>query len=74
MASGHPVKKETKLRKIKESKNLTAKDIAASAGINITRFQQYEYGYRSINKAEALVVYRITKAIGCEMSDILEDE
>ena len=36
------------------------------------RIQHYESKYRDINKAEALVVYKLALGLGCDVSEILE--
>lgn len=66
-------------------RNLKAKRIAAgmsqnqlaeASGVNVRLLQHYEAesasSYRDINKAEAMTVYRLACALGCELRDILE--
>ena len=34
--------------------------------------QHYEQGFHDINKAEAMTVYKLAKALGCRMEDLLQ--
>lgn len=62
----------TRLKKERLMKGLTSSDLADKAGVALARVQHYESGYRDINKAEAMVVYKLAEAIGCDVKDILE--
>lgn len=41
-------------------------------GLSVRTLQHYEQGTLDINKAAALIVWRISVALGCEVGDILE--
>ena len=60
------------LKRIRESKGLTQKALADRAGVSIRIIQYYEQGYRDINRAEAMTVYKISKALDCHMEEILQ--
>lgn len=66
------VKTESKLQKMRYKKKMTAYDLAKEVGVSMQRIQHYELKFRDINKAEALIVYRIAKVLGCDISEILE--
>lgn len=66
------VGKGSKLQKMRYKKKMPVYKLANEVGVNVQRIQHYESKYRDINKAEAIVVYRIAKALGCDISEILE--
>jgi len=55
-------------------KNITQKELSERSGVNIRMIQYYEQGFRDINKAEAMTVYKLAQALGCSVKDILEFE
>lgn len=60
------------LKKIRESKGLTQAKLAELAGVNVRMVQHYEQGFHDINKAEAMTVYKLAKALKCKMEDLLQ--
>ena len=60
------------LKRIRESKDLTQAKLAENAGVSRRMVEYYEQGYHDINKAEALTVYKLAKALGCRMVDLVE--
>ncbi len=60
------------LKKIRHEKGMTASELSKKTGIRLMRIQHYESKYRDINKAEALVVYKLALGLGCDVSEILE--
>ena len=63
---------ETKLHVLRKELGVTQKHLAEISGVNIRRIQQYEYGQRDINKAEAIVVFKLAMALKCDFSELLE--
>lgn len=43
-------------------------------GLSVRTLQHYEQGSMDINKAAALIVWRLAVALGCEVVDLLEIE
>jgi transcriptional regulator with XRE-family HTH domain len=43
-------------------------------GLTVRTLQHYEQGSLDINKAAALIVWRLSVALGCEVVDLLEIE
>lgn len=43
-------------------------------GLTLRTLQYYEQGALDINKAAAIIVWRIAVALGCEVPDLLETE
>lgn len=60
------------LKRIRKEKGLNQKELAELAGINPRIISKYESGEKNINHACALTVWRLAKALGVEMKDILE--
>lgn len=62
----------TKLQELRKQKGLSQSQLASTADTNIKLIQAYEQGYRDINKASGIVLYRLAKALDCTIEDILE--
>lgn len=62
----------SKLKEIREAKGLSQNKLAEIAGVSNRMIQHYEQGVKDINKAEALTVYKLAKALNCEMENLLE--
>ncbi len=61
-----------KLKEIRTSKGLTRQDLAEASGVNVRMIQYYEQGYKDINGAAGITLYRIAQALGCQIEDLLE--
>jgi hypothetical protein len=44
------------------------------SGVGLRSIQMYEQRKKNINRAEAESVLRLSRALGCEMEDILEPQ
>lgn len=42
------------------------------SGVNVRMIQYYEQGVKDINAAGALTVYKLAKALGCAMEELIE--
>ena len=60
------------LKKIREDQNITQSKLAEVSGVNIRILQYYEQGYKDINKAQAITLYKIAQALDCKIEDLLE--
>ena len=60
------------LKRIREENGLSQGKLATAAGIGLKSLQFYEQGLRDINKAQALTIYRLARALGCQMEDLIE--
>lgn len=64
---------ETKLRKIRESRQLSQGELATLSGVNIRSIQLYEQRVNDIDKAQAQTLYKLSRALGCNVEDLLEN-
>ena len=64
----------TKLKDLRKNKNLNQKELAELAGVSLKALQAYEQNYRPISGASAIDVYRIAKALGNTIEELLELE
>lgn len=66
------------MSKLKDRRNkagFSQSQLAARVeGLSVRTLQHYEQGTLDINKAAALIVWRIAVALGCNVGDILEIE
>ena len=70
------IKEDTmnKLKQHREAADLTQAELAKLTGISVRVIQNYEQGTRPLNGARAITVYKIAKALGCEMENLVEKE
>ena len=64
----------TNLKRIREAAQLSQSMLAERSGVNQRMIAYYEQGYKDINKAEALRVYQLAKALGVTVEDLLETD
>lgn len=62
----------SRLKKIREDKNLTQTQLAEASGVNLRILQHYEQGYKDINKAQALTLQKLARVLECKIEDLLE--
>lgn len=60
------------LKKIREEKNITQIKLSEVSGVSLRMIQHYEQGYKDINKAQALTIYKIAQALECKIEELLE--
>ena len=48
--------------------------LAKRSGVNLRMIQFYEQGYKELNKASAITIWRLANALGCKMEDLLDLE
>lgn len=64
--------KTTRLQEMRKSRNLSQSELSKRSGVNLRTLQQYEVGTKDINKASAMNIYALSKALYCNVEDILE--
>ena len=63
---------ETNLKYIRMKYGYKQTALAASSGVSLRSIQMYEQRNKNINKASADTLYRLAKALGCTMEDLIE--
>jgi len=62
----------TALEILRREQNLTRKTLSEKSGIKIKTIEQYEQKIRNIQHAPFVFVYKLAKALGCNMEDIVD--
>ena len=63
---------ETNLKRIRTAYGCTQAELAQLSDVSLRSIQMYEQRNKDINKASADAVYRLAKALGCAMEDLIE--
>ncbi|MCQ2511634.1 MAG: helix-turn-helix transcriptional regulator [Lachnospiraceae bacterium] len=63
---------DTNLRRIRLAYGCSQKELARLSGVSLRSIQMYEQRNKDINHAQAASVYRLAKALGCQIEDLLE--
>lgn len=64
---------ETRLKQIRESRGLSQAELAAQSGVNLRNIQMYEQRGNDIDKAQARILYKLSRVLGCDIEDLLEN-
>ena len=64
---------ESNLKRIRESRNLSQSELARQAGVNLRNIQMYEQRGNNIDKAQAQILYKLSRILGCDIEDLLEN-
>ena len=64
---------ECRLKKLRESRGLSQRELAKLSGVSLRSIQMYEQRVNDIDKAQAQAVFKLSRAIGCTVEDLLED-
>lgn len=63
----------TKLQELRKKKGLSQSQLAKAADVDIRKLQAYEQGLRDINKAQLQTAVALSRALGCNAEDLLEE-
>jgi DNA-binding Xre family transcriptional regulator len=63
---------ETNLKRIRTIYGCTQTELSQRSGVSLRSIQMYEQRNKDINKASVDTVYRLSKALGCVMEDLIE--
>ena len=63
---------ETKLKKIREARQLSQSELATLSGVKKRSIQLYEQKVNDIDKAQAQTLYKLSRVLGCTIEDLLE--
>ena len=64
---------ETKLKTIREARQLSQNELAILSGVKKRSIQLYEQKVNDIDKAQAQTLYKISRVLGCTIEDLLEN-
>ena len=62
----------TRLAQLRSASGLTQRALADKAGIGLRSVQMYEQRRKDVNRAEAITVLALSRALGCRVEDLLE--
>ena len=64
---------ETKLKRIRENRGISQSELAKLSGVKLRSIQMYEQKVNDIDKAQGHTLYKISKVLGCNIEDLLEN-
>lgn len=65
-------KKETTLKRVRVAKGFTQRGLSEATGISLRSIQHWERGGKDFNKAAAMTVYTVSRALGVDMIELLD--
>lgn len=68
----HEYFSDTNLKRIRTICGCTQAELARRSGVSLRSIQMYEQRNKDINKAGLETVYRLSRALGCTMEDLME--
>lgn len=60
-----------KLKEKRMQRKLSQSQLAKASGVSLRMLQKYEQGDRDLNKAQAETVYKLAKALNCQMEELI---
>ncbi len=63
---------DTNLKRIRMEANLTQTELAKRSGVSLRSIQMYEQKNKDINKANVTSLYMLSKALNCNIEDLIE--
>lgn len=63
---------DTNLKRIRNSINMTQRELSVLSGISLRSIQMYEQKNKDINKASVKTVYKLAKILGCTIENLIE--
>ena len=62
----------SRLKTMRKRRHLTQEALAASAGVSLNTIRAYERRSKDINKAQADILRRLSKTLGCSIEELLD--
>lgn len=59
------------LKQLRNQAGLSQSQLAMIADVSIRMIQKYEIGDKDIQKAQAITVYKLARALDCSMEDVI---
>ena len=66
------VNRKSKLSEIRKVRGFTQQQLSEASGVTLRMVQLYEQRQNDLSKAQAAVVIRLAKVLGCEAEDLLD--
>jgi DNA-binding Xre family transcriptional regulator len=63
---------KSRLQALRKLNGYTQRELAQKVGVNLRTLQQYEIRTKDINKAAGMTLLALSKALGCQVEDLLE--
>lgn len=63
----------SKLKRIREVRGLSQRELSKQSGVNLRNIQMYEQKGNDIDKAQAQILYKLSRVLGCDVEDLLEN-
>ena len=63
---------DTNLKRIRIASGLSQSQLSKLAQVSIRNIQMYEQRRNDINKAQADILFRLSKSLGCNIEDLFE--
>lgn len=60
------------LKRMRLSKEMTQVELSDVSGVSLRTLQDYEQGHKDINGVKGITLYKLARALGCNIEDILE--
>ena len=60
------------LKRYRTAPGMSQAQLSNASGVSLRSIQCYEQGVKDINRAEVLSLYKLSKALGCRMEQLLE--
>lgn len=68
----HFKRSESKLKRIRKQCSMTQEALADESGVSLNTIRAYERRSKDLNKAQFDIIMKLTKALKCEVSDLIE--
>ena len=65
---------DSNLKRIRENRGLSQAELAEQSGVNLRNIQMYEQRVNGIDKAQANILYKLSRVLGCTMEDLLNND
>ena len=62
----------SELKRIRQAAGLSQSKLADLSQVSVRLIQDYEQGHKSINRAASETVYKLSRALGRQMEDLIE--
>ena len=60
------------LQEMRLAKGLSQSQLSKKSGVSLGHIKNLEQGQRDINKTAGIILYRLAKALECDMKDLLK--